>query len=183
MKGGKVEWGIFAVAPYLQRSLLWYQPTPSGRIDFSQSSIQQPPTWSWMAYEGSIDYLNVGKCPEWDKAVQLSEDSARLKVRAFKLPEVMRFMRFPETDNNGEIAYAQEDKKVGHIWFDQSTPETPAQLRCALIGRDPDRQEGERKYYVLLLPAEDMSPLERLGVGWVCESVIDFGNQDTREIA
>jgi hypothetical protein len=45
------------------RTLLWQRDkevTPSmTRIDFPADFDHLPPTWSWMAYEGAIDYMDI----------------------------------------------------------------------------------------------------------------------------
>ncbi|KAL3299014.1 HET-domain-containing protein [Colletotrichum asianum] len=49
----------------LHRSLLWHRPSNGtlDRIKFPPEKRIFVPTWSWMAYEGGIDYLD----PEWSK--------------------------------------------------------------------------------------------------------------------
>lgn len=133
-----------------------------------------------MAYEGPINYLHIQRVPEWYMGVHLSDDSSFLQARVAKLSAVVRYRGKAE---NEWMAYDQKQQEIEHFWFDRSTPETPAELRCALLGRDAKKQRGTRKYYVLLLPAEDTVPLERLGIGRVHESVIDFGSLEFLKIA
>ncbi|KAH9234130.1 hypothetical protein K456DRAFT_1665351 [Colletotrichum gloeosporioides 23] len=197
--------------PYLHRSLLWYRPVDllasylgifrfwlgelelepepvlSGRIDFSEAEatqLQQPPSWSWMAYEGTIDFLHI-KSPEWDRSITFSEPPGCLKVRVAKLRGTLCLLQSSSSERNGRGRKVrdQEGNQTAEIWFDQGIPAICGGLRCALIGRDASAQEEGRKYYVLLLPAEGASPLERLGVGWIYERAIDFDEMDHLEIA
>ena len=53
---------------HLRRSLLWQRGEEVERlepIDFSGTTGVRPPSWSWMAYTGGIDYLE----PEFNKTV------------------------------------------------------------------------------------------------------------------
>ncbi|KAK1521567.1 hypothetical protein CABS01_16543 [Colletotrichum abscissum] len=176
---GRVENGIFSAAPYSQQSLLWYLITPAGPIDFSGIKVKKPPTWSWMAYEGSIDYLDIGEHPDWDTAIKFSENAVRLSARVAKISGVIPFAG---TNDNRETIYHQGGNEVGRAWFDYRTPKTSEGLQCALLGKAEDQQKGRRRYYVLLLLAERNAPLERLGVGWFYESAIDFAGVDELEI-
>ncbi|KAK2758937.1 hypothetical protein CKAH01_16765 [Colletotrichum kahawae] len=127
-----------------------------------------------MAYKGPIGYqdvMDVKETPEWDTSVAFSGDPVRLKVRGAKYQTAIRFQR---KHDNEWSAKDEAEKEIGQLWLDKSLPKMCEELRCALIGREANAEKGNRKYYVLFLD-EGNSTLERLGIGWIYESAINFG--------
>ncbi|OBS15086.1 hypothetical protein FPOA_14097 [Fusarium poae] len=231
----KVENGIFSRPPFLQRSLLWcrdknivdcHDQGPSDsccdtdyRIDFQNMNISQPQTWSWMAYHGSIDYLEVGKgVVEWNTSVKLSKtttDSSRILLTCrvvkleleavepkqegrhgpYRLYQKLGSHKSGQEDTVRHHGHPNNDGVVGELRFDKTTKRIPEGVRCALLGRTcykpswsedkkdtEDEEDSDKKYYIFLLVGET-TPLERIGVGWVCQSVLNFnGENDVKEI-
>ncbi|OBS16289.1 hypothetical protein FPOA_13076 [Fusarium poae] len=97
--------------------------------------------------------------------------------------------------------HPNNDGVVGELRFDETTKKIPEEVRCALLGRTyykpswsedeedtddeedtEDEENSDKKYYIFLLVGET-TPLERIGVGWVCQSVLNFnGENDVKEI-
>jgi hypothetical protein len=253
----QVENGIFDQPPFLQRSLLWYRdknivdchdqgPSDSGcdtdyRINFQNTNISQPQTWSWMAYHGSIDYLKVGDDVEWNMSVTLSKPTAdsskttadssrilltcrvvkleleavepkqegrhgpyRLLRKAVNRHQKLRSHKSGQEDTVRHHGHPNNDGVVGELRFDKTTKRIPEEVQCALLGRTnykpswsedkkdtedeedkkdtEDGEDSDKKYYIFLLVGKT-TPLKRIGVGWVCQSVLNFnGKNDVKEI-
>ncbi|KAL3587417.1 hypothetical protein FPOAC2_13314 [Fusarium poae] len=100
--------------------------------------------------------------------------------------------------------HPNNDGLVGELRFDKTTKKIPEGVRCALLGRTgykpswsedkkntedeedkkdtEDGKDSDKKYYIFLLVGKT-TPLKRIGVGWVCQSVLNFnGKNDVKEI-
>ncbi|KAK7920090.1 hypothetical protein PG985_008112 [Apiospora marii] len=177
--GTGAEFGVIGKFP--QRSLLWKRASPRQQL----SRIEQPadtlvPSWSWMAYTGAIEYLevpmkstdwsfeNVTIPPEWN--VRPSERQghrvAQIEAVAFGLDVDMMWWK----------------KGITMDGDDNASPDFGV-LRCVVVGveRDPDGTEDETEkehagkidldgkiQYVLIvkpLPGSAGDRYERVGVG------------------
>lgn len=169
----------------LRRSLLWCRGSDEAsldRISFGGSDRAQvthevppPPSWSWMAYQGGIDYLNLpfGKV-EWDQVDILSPWTSSqpgtwyssdpgsaltglsVLVRDFESGDVVR--------SNERIIY--DTPKSSGSW--------PG-LKCVVLGRtlNPEQDVRDSTHYVLLVKSKlpqvgRGGPFyERAGVGYM----------------
>jgi hypothetical protein len=163
----QVENGIFNRPPFLQRSLLWYrdEKIDDYRIDFKRTNISPPQTWSWMAYHGSIDYLEVGKgVVQWNMSVQLSKTTtdspgiltcrvAKLELQALETKQEGRHgphrlsrkavnphqkpgsRKSGQEDTVHHHGHPNNDGAVGELRFDKTTKRIPEEVQCALLGR------------------------------------------------
>lgn len=170
----------------LRRSLLWcrgFNEASLERINFDSNERQQvahgvppPPSWSWMAHQGGIDYLDLPfDKVEWEdhdilspwssapKGTWYSSDSGRgntalsVNVRAFRPEAATR------TDS--------------HFIFDTpaKSSEFGEDLKCVILGRMKNQgrlPEARIHYVMLVVPlGSGMGPgrrglrYERVGVG------------------
>ncbi|KAF3761990.1 HET-domain-containing protein [Cryphonectria parasitica EP155] len=170
----------------LRRSLLWYRSsidTPLKLIQFPNDWKLKVPSWSWMAYQGGIEYLELPfqgvdwlleeMTPPWCTSETTStwrtgdeEEVPELHAvaRSFDLGRMGRSTR-------GE-AHAIYDRPVGGTKPNSSHNS----VKCVVMGRlrDPAQIERNRRHYVLLV-REGISggqrqrrPVwERVGVGYL----------------
>lgn len=176
----------------LRRSLLWHRARDSTRlekIDFQGvnsmvPSASSPPSWSWMAYMGAIDYLNMefGQV-EWD-AEELHSPWSSSDVGTWSYSG-------DESGGNRELkviargleVQSMELGKDGSIIYDDPTKSDGLRstLKCVVLGKSKDRHKpvSDRTHFVLLVTAEASQAARgnqvysRVGVGsipgrWIC---------------
>lgn len=174
----KCGYGVFE--KYLHRSLLWQRPEPAKLKRISYSGDMEVPSWSWMAYDGKIKYLNIDSdFVEWSEDVRLVGNTLQAQVRRFKNCTMGR-------DDDGN--YLLMDKKgritTGWLRYDGKRRHT-RKHKCVVIGRQdmargpPSRSASNMKleYYVLVVTAiqsEERQAYRRVGVGCVPSDYILF---------
>jgi hypothetical protein len=136
-------YGIFE--KFLGRSLLWRPAAGEAleRIDF-RGSLRRPPSWSWMAYTGGIDYFDVGSDHvDWaDIRVSFPSSKLRAKAQAFNM------------------------RTAGYIYYDVVGNAHKEDQECVIVATG----KGTLKAFYLLIiaPDEDDPGLAtRLGVAFV----------------
>jgi hypothetical protein len=78
------------IRKFLHRSLLWLQAVDASlartRLGLDETQKETVPSWSWMGYEGCIDFLLVDfKRVAWSEAVQfLTGNELECRVREFR---------------------------------------------------------------------------------------------------
>jgi hypothetical protein len=175
----KVHYGIFEI--YLHRGLLW-QPAQNTLTQISYDG-KAPPSWSWMAYHGQIQYLPIkfGDV-EWDRSLRLVEVKASDAATSPEddgcvLEARVRRLRDYEIKSEG-VMLDEEDNEVGRLYLD-----TQPEVRCAIIGREQTRaKDGNRIYYVLFVTECATQPgggkFRRVGMGSIEKRFILFDRQD-----
>lgn len=176
-------YGIFH--RYFGRSLLWQRD----KSDLNKISelCSMIPSWSWMAYEGGIKYMDIPfKQVQWNKTVispfaaALNDSSnrwytgdpnyARIPVRVFLLAATFR------------------DK--GSLVLDHSSNASIEGLRCVVIGTRKNLWyylNIHQEHYVLLVrridgPGDTAPKYERVGVGTLETKDIDFKSGEAADI-
>lgn len=183
---------------WLGRSLLWLRaPDATGgltRIDFealndAAVTIIPPPSWSWMAYKGAIDYLYLpfnevdweerDICSRWLRGTKNSWSySGDTLTCPLKLTVHGRWfdLEAARASNISSIILDDPDR----------TDELEVSLRCVVFGRlkyQTEESSETRIHYVLLVkptPSQDggSSPIyNRVGVGYMPGALIDFSKQ------
>ncbi|KAH8699355.1 hypothetical protein GQ44DRAFT_693949 [Phaeosphaeriaceae sp. PMI808] len=161
----------------LCRTLLWQRGGDAysfGRIGFPLGRTR-PPSWSWMAYTGAIDYLHIGydKCdwqdiePPWSRSTVVDSDN-------ILIAKAWEYIGWQFTANPGESI-------IFDVPFADSEKDNAA---CVVLGieKGSSKDLHLRRQYVILVKlrrdrASDGSPLwERIGVGYV------YGTKLGREI-
>ncbi|KAH6981725.1 hypothetical protein BKA56DRAFT_632063 [Ilyonectria sp. MPI-CAGE-AT-0026] len=165
--------GIFE--RYFGRSLLWQRDSnPMKDIQFPSQQYRQP-TWSWMAYEGGITFMDVPfDGVQWDDSQILSPWS-RSSTSSSSWHTGDSKSRILEGTAR-EINLAQALK---HIVFDKMIPHHDGALRCIVVGSQKPEiapNVATRKHYVLVITKRfdiaDYTTYERVGVGTLLGSWI-----------
>lgn len=193
---GIVDDGLFdASGPgLLRRSLLWCRGSDEAslrRIDFQDDGHWHdsdkeapPPSWSWMAYEGGIDYLDLSFEPilwasrdiespwsgaatgTWDGMGDSGSGRTELKVvvRSIKLEKWLDAHSYVKFDNPTKASKSG----IG--------------LACVVLGRLRTRGTVQSRTHCVMLVIPTSSVLkrgrepcyERVGVGYLCSDLIDL---------
>jgi hypothetical protein len=136
------------------------------RIDFPKidgdDTIRKPvPSWSWMAYAGPIEYMNLNA--DWDEGKHditspwKYDKSGGGNDAALELRGLVR-----------EMAHLPPGAQV---FIDDPNQTVHGSLKCVVVGSSKmSHQGGSQKYYVLIvtpLNAEESNIYERAGVAFL----------------
>lgn len=149
--------GLFEL--YFQRSLLWQRPNASKsrleRINFPED--QKVPSWSWMAYEGAIEYMEIPPDKvEWCFAPDhlFSAAYGSLSGRP-KMTVITKSLTLSQ-----RLA-------VDRIRLDEDISPPHQDLRCVVLGKDKvANEDGEKTHYVLVIIKDSGKTWRRVGTGW-----------------
>lgn len=182
----------------LWRSLLWRraQNARSGlkRIEFQSLkgaavAIIPPPSWSWMAYTGAIDYLDLpfnevdweehDICSWWSRGTGKSWSYSGDKLTCpLELTVHGRPLDLQAAMNSDTASIDLDDP--------DKMDELDSSLKCVVLGRLKDQVKDSsyaRIHYILLVtltaPQGGGSSLiyNRVGVGYLPGALIDFAEQ------
>ena len=141
-----VAFGVFDHCGHLHRSLLWRRAgdTLLQRIEDESLGV---PTWSWMAFQGAIDYVDV-RSPKimWNSGIALRppKDGApaelRAPVTAFAVDELLRSPDLLVLDT--------------HLNVNLRT------LKCVVVGKEPGPSGSDpaEVYHVVVVAPSPAPP-------------------------
>ncbi|KAF4950003.1 hypothetical protein FSARC_13322 [Fusarium sarcochroum] len=190
-------YGVFK-GSFFGRSLLWKRDTTRSSaltmIAFPKNQKFRVPTWSWMAYEGPIAYLEIPfGCVEWDY------ETAEGRIQS---PWVTRDAQTTSAswhtgDSNGKIDLTAEARDLfdlslaetrGKIVYDDGTSlDTDQSVRCVVVGSEKMTTEtcdvGDLEHYVLLVkpvqgPGDNC--YRRIGIGTLLGRWIEWDRPGLR---
>ncbi|KAI8952463.1 hypothetical protein F4801DRAFT_599888 [Xylaria longipes] len=167
---------------FLHRSLLWHRGTDQKsltKIPFPPDR-QRAPSWSWMAYRGGIDYLNVPfDSVDWESGdIRSPWQSTDVRTTGPRKEEVVAFGAVARKFVEGQKV--REDVK---IVYDETgmTDGSVSSMLCVVIGKTKGNAPMENKtHYVLLvapgaaIAAKGTKVYERIGAGSMPGRFIDF---------
>ena len=179
----EVQYGIFR--RYLHRSLLWQRADEKRMKRISYPNDRKVPSWSWMAYNGEIKYMDVPfQKIKWNASLQCAswksgDNSTVLNAIS------RRFQWHPITAGRSELIFDEED--------DPSPSFTSMfqyiVFQCIVIGVE----EGEEAfgdipyhravthYYILIIrpksPEDSCRIYERIGVGVIGADLLIEGGE------
>ncbi|KAI8665084.1 Protein kinase domain-containing protein [Fusarium sp. Ph1] len=183
-------YGVFQ-GEFFGRSLLWIRDArftdKLKEIDFPSSQKYAVPTWSWMAYQGAITFMNV----PFDE-VDWEEGKDAIKS-PWTWNDSSSSSATWHTGNSNEnidlTAYARDLVSPGSaekgIVFDQGrTGLTDGTLKCVVVGKEKVRDEKAdvallRHYYVLLVvPRRSLETgYERVGAACLPGTCISWDSE------
>lgn len=142
-------------------------PAALHKIGFPASRTLTPPTWSWMAYEGLIDFLEppFGEL-EWQKENILSIDHTKTSSNV------------DQTTMGTELSasareFDTEKAKPQDFAIIRDTPGDGVQSwKCIVMGRKKEEDgvapQDARHYVLFVAPKEGSADVyERVGVGYM----------------
>ncbi|KAH7061846.1 heterokaryon incompatibility protein-domain-containing protein [Paraphoma chrysanthemicola] len=168
----QTRYGVFQ--PYLHRNLLW-QRSGEERMKRIGYKTQVVPSWSWMAYDGGIQFMDIpfGKV-DWMVSLRFNKNhkfgwfNKNQKSTLVTDIGVFRNCSLEKRD----ISYAILDSSKaerGWIRYDVEAIEDLDAERCVVVGKDSFENRLEpRKYYILVVrPTSVDKEYTRVGVGWI----------------
>lgn len=187
----------------LRRSLLWRRGSDEiylQKIDFNKHGVvastePAPPTWSWMAYMGAIEYLNLPFDQiEWEEKDLISPwsnspiDTWSYSREILDSP-IMLDVFVRQFDTIKAFAMHRALYDANEIVLDNPVPaaDLTLKLKCVLLGWTENPKLGsqdKRVYFVLLVtlhnPQERRSEFHvynREGVGIISASLIHWDRE------
>ncbi|TEY36395.1 hypothetical protein BOTCAL_0553g00050 [Botryotinia calthae] len=174
--------GLFKT--YWSRCLLWRRAddtAPLKKIPHGTHSRRTPPTWSWMAFNGAISFIELG-------GGQVSWNDAEVKLPFANLAgDQTSWLR--KSCQNDSVAIqtkvfdfdipANASRSEAYIYYDDPTIST---AKCAIVGTDKyhGNDTSMKKHYVLIVKPLSHSlggtSYERCGVGYMLGKYIRLGN-------
>jgi len=132
------------------------------------------PTWSWMAYEGGIDFLDLPLGGvEWQKE----------EIHSPWIPDASQV--YHTTDSRGSIELSGtarefniKDAGLNEAILVYDIPKTASQLlKCVVMGKRREQGNvGDARHYVLLIAQKGPAAkvYERVGVGFMPGKFIEL---------
>ncbi|ETI20037.1 hypothetical protein G647_09052 [Cladophialophora carrionii CBS 160.54] len=161
---------------YLGRSLLWQRDAQVRTMTRIHFRTQVVPSWSWMAYEGGITFMDLPfKGVDWERKEirspwnhQPASGPTWLSTGRGSCTHLEAVARsfWVQSCGDGD----QLSEPLYQIVFDQDEP-PPGEhaLKCVIIGRSKLGADGDaRRHYVLIVGQQsNRSRYERVGVGFM----------------
>lgn len=172
--GDKFERGLF------RRSILWQR---GGEKDFEKGLVPiefpahrhiRVPSWSWMAYRGGIDYVDIpGGTADWETDDILEPWTRGFGSTTGSAPQD-GVVAIPAIVRDFNVA----DRQPGDVKLRYDTERTRGsngqRAQCVVVAKDDSgRREGWKRHYVLIVAPKHAasgrgrSVYERIGAGYM----------------
>ncbi|KAI3390842.1 hypothetical protein diail_8545 [Diaporthe ilicicola] len=184
----------------LWRSLLWQRAQDPAnvlkRIEFEKLkgvaiAIIPPPSWSWMAHKGSIDYLDLPfNEVEWEEDdIRSRWSGGTRKSWSYSGDYSTCPLELTVHGRSFDLQAARVSESASIVLDDPGrTDELAPFLKCVVLGRLKGQEKESRNartHYVLLVTlaapqdGRSTSTYNRVGVGYMPGALIDFGKEVT----
>jgi hypothetical protein len=173
----KARYGIFR--KYLHRNLLWQaSDVKLKKIDYEalQKGLHVP-SWSWMAYDGGIRFLDEEEIPfrhvQWLTNLRFDEDCEHALIA-----DVGKFRNCTtESDGNRYAVFDLSKINRGWIRYDVEDGKSLLEERCVVVGR---RENSEHCYILVARPTGVDGEYKRVGMGQVQKNCLVRVGVDVR---
>jgi hypothetical protein len=182
---------------YLGRSLLWTRATNVPRltkIPFQPAQSNPVPSWSWMAYEGAISFLDppFGRI-EWTVDVEFSSPdyssgatppsrTSRGRMSSNRNGRRTELRVVARPFYGAAAAARASDSLSGIVWDDPTASHDHDRLRCVVIGRLASESgtpaDPAQKHWVLVVREVGAGLYERVGAGFLPKDGISQGARE-----
>ncbi|KAJ5618609.1 HET-domain-containing protein [Penicillium herquei] len=176
--------GVFE--KYLGRCLLWRRGERSKvleRIEYPES--RAPASWSWMAFKGEIEYVNVDEAVQWCKDIKLEDAVLRAPMRSF----ISERCQVGRSGGTYSIADKREGIDPGWLKYDRPRRIQLEKHMLVVVGREAyeakdwlRRSSTSFDHHVLVVtPASRRGQFKRVGVGLIPAGCISFSDKWTQK--
>jgi hypothetical protein len=154
---------------YLHRNLLWHAS------DLKLQKIEYDgyvPSWSWMAYDGSIRFLALGiGSVEWARNIRYDKEC---DCRHVLIADVGKFQDCRmELEGNRYALTDLSNTKRGWIRYDVKDGNNLLEEYCVVVGKTTYGEDDCEGYYILVVrPTSVDNEYERVGMGRVSSNCI-----------
>jgi hypothetical protein len=183
--GTEGSFGIFE--RYRGRSILWHRAEnvkQLERIKFS-STRERVPSWSWMAYEGGITFLDLPfKEVEWATG-EMSSPWSKQPWKFYDHNPIQASAWTGTTTQQGVVQLQVNTREFStHVDYKNHTgyklvwdadESSLNEVKCVNIARHKGNESPTSQYYVLIVRKLDNSNVyQRVGAGWLPKEGINF---------
>ena len=151
------RYGVFRC--FFSRLLLWKRDNEE-KTDSIVYVGRMVPSWSWMAYNGGIDFISNSSImvpDSKDLRFDTNREALVVKIRQFENCQMGQ--------EEKEYAIFADPGRVGSLWFDIATK---IEFRhCVVVGMRKDQKKDPQKTYYILVVREKPREYKGLGVGEV----------------
>ena len=177
--GCETRYGIFAF--FLHRTLLWQRSSlqKMKRIDYRDSKV---PSWSWMAYEGGIQFTEVpfGNLDLFNDLEFAPQNKTALITKVWEFQDCYLGEVMPETSCH-QILDSRGTER-GWIMYDVEDGEDLGGERGVVVARchksSSDSQQLDNWEYYILVVRQIAGEYERVGIGRVQRGCISRQEPD-----
>jgi hypothetical protein len=179
----ETRFGIFQ--SFLHRSLLWQrsEERDTDRINYGAQIV---PSWSWMAYNGNIKFMDItfGKV-EWVRGLRFNKRDEHSgfdkEWKSALVTDIGSFRRCNFKRRGTGCAILDLDRadradraERGWIEYDMETHERLDAERCVVVGRGSRKSDaGKRNYYILVVKPTGMeNEYTRVGAGYILSDYV-----------
>jgi hypothetical protein len=153
---------------YLHRNLLWYASDAKLKKIEYESYV---PSWSWMAYDGGIHFLDEKEIPYGDMqlltSLQFDQDC---DCEHALVADVGKFQDCTmQSDGNRCAVFDLSKTKRGWVQYDVEDGKDLLEEHCVVVGTTLD---GENYYILVTRPTSVDDEYERVGIGLVSKSCV-----------
>jgi hypothetical protein len=171
----KSRYGIFET--FRHRNLLW-QASDNEMESIAYDDDQQVPSWSWMAYSGGIQFMEIkADSVGWVDTLQLDKD-----CKSALITDVGKFQNCtikPNGDHSAVLNFSE--KRRGWIRYDVEKTEKHRREYCVVVGKTTER--GSELYYVLVVVPTSMNiEYTRVGIGMIHCGHVKRWKKDVRVV-
>ncbi|KAF2196147.1 hypothetical protein GQ43DRAFT_499630, partial [Delitschia confertaspora ATCC 74209] len=170
----KSRYGIFQ--KYLHRNLLW---TASGEKVKKIAYEHHVPSWSWMAYSGGIQFMNIAfNAVHWIDNLRFDEEC---ECDHAIVSNVWKFQNCTMELHGALYKILDSDGMPrGWVQYDIEDGEELDKEWCIVVGRIEDNENdalGIKKYYILVVrPTSVHGEYKRVGIGLIqIEYLVSWG--------
>lgn len=161
--GCRSRYGIFQ--RYLHRNLLWQ--ASDNRMERIVYKNQHVPSWSWMAYNGGIQFIDIPfNAVDWIGNLRFDKER-----EAALIADVGKFLDCTmELDGRHYAVLDPGGMKRGWIQYDVEEGGNLCKERCVVVGRVDGEvvESGLDEYYILVVRPTSMDDeYSRVGVGLI----------------
>lgn len=188
-------YGVFQ-GEFFGRSLLWIRDASSTdtlkKIDFPSSQKYAVPTWSWMAYQGAITFLDVPfDGVDWEQGKDAIRspwtwsDSSSTSATWHTGNSNERIDLMANARDLVDLAFVEKA-----IVYDRGrTAFTNGKIKCVIVGKEKVRQakagvELPRQCYVLMVAQREVlgAEYERVGAACLPETCISWDSKSEERV-
>ncbi|RSM01163.1 hypothetical protein CDV31_011472 [Fusarium ambrosium] len=189
MSAFKTRGGYGVFQAFFERSLLWQRPESGSLARITYPADRNVPSWSWMAYEGSITFVDapfdkVDWTKDYESPFEVDMGRRYWEANGSNPAPVLKSKSARRFSSSGD-----PDEVFRGVRFDLDRAAFHHQLsalRCIVIGKDkPSESKDAALHYVLVIappPSGKPQAYVRVGVGILVKSLISWDLEEYVEV-
>jgi len=161
------RYGIFK--EYLYRNLLWLRS--NGKVKRIRYTTQIMPSWSWMAYNGSIKFIKIPfNCVDWNIELQFNKKHKHVffnkKGKDALVTNIGVFQNYSLEQRNTSYAILDSSKaERGWIQYNIKASKDLQAKRYVVVGRESQGLRNKKYYILVIRPTSVDGEYTRVRVG------------------